>query len=312
MHSPPHIAAAVPVESVLRGEPGYPAALALMRAEDGRAHDGLGRDFPPPRLWLRGRVPTGRAVAVVGARAASAASLKLARSLAEALARNGVTVVSGGALGVDGAAHRGALDGAQESTGGTVVVLGSGLDVPYPPRHAPLFDEVVARGGAVLSQFPPGTAPSKWTFPVRNRIIAALAELTLVVEAGAGSGALYTSRAARLLGRPVLAVPGSAGCERLLAEGAGVVRDVDELLAVVFEGRDPASHQVAVAPAPTPPPDDPHAIKLYEALDGTPRDLSELAARAGLPAAEVMSLAIELELGGHAVRVAGGRYQRSG
>lgn len=139
--------------------------------------------------------------------------------LARHLAARGVQVVSGGALGVDGAAHRGALAG----HGGTTVVLGSGLDVLYPARHAPLFGEVLAQGGTLAGMLPDGTQPHPGTFPQRNKLIAALADVVIVVEANERSGSLSTAAAGREFGRVVAAWPGSRGCERLLAAGAALI-----------------------------------------------------------------------------------------
>jgi len=178
---------------------------------------------PPPVLFLRGRTELlDRAgVAVVGARRSTARGKDLARKLGRALARAGVDVVSGMALGVDAAAHYGALDG----KGGTVAVVGRGADAPYPPSHAGLFRRLL-ECGLVVSEFLPGTPPLAHHFPRRNRIMAALARTVVVVEAGARSGALITVEHALDLGRDVWAVPGPidtptcSGSNQLLAEGA--------------------------------------------------------------------------------------------
>src|SRR5438067_7339497 len=155
-----------------RGEIGYPPRLAPLG------------DAPDP-LWIAGRWSPGeRSVAVVGARAAGGRALELAHAIGRALAEAGVDVISGGAIGVDQAAHRGALDGG----GATVAVLGTGIDVAYPAKHLPLYTEIVASRGALVTQFPPGAQPHKGAFPTRNKIIAALAELVVVVEASAVSG----------------------------------------------------------------------------------------------------------------------------
>ncbi len=183
-----------------------------------------------PPVYLRGAVPTDQpAAAIVGARAATHAGMERAHLLAKHLAARGVHVVSGGALGIDGAAHRGALAGG----GLTTVVLGSGTDVPYPLRHAPLFAEVVARGGGLVSLLPDGAPPRPGTFPKRNPLIAALADVVIVIEADVRSGSLSTAHAARKFGRVIAAWPGSRGCDRLLAAGAGVVEnELDAELAV--------------------------------------------------------------------------------
>ena len=147
-----------------------------------------------------------------------------AHHIARHLAGMNVHVVSGGALGVDGAAHRGALAGG----GTTTVVLGSGCDVPYPARHARLFDDVLARGGAIASLLPDGTTPKHGTFLSRNPLIAALADGVIVVEADVKSGSLATARAATRYKRVLAAWPGSRGCDRLLGEGAAIVESIHD------------------------------------------------------------------------------------
>ncbi len=165
---------------------------------------------PVAALWYRGQLPdpTRPLLAIVGARAASRAGCRRTQGLAAMASEHGHTIVSGGALGIDAAAHRGAL----EAGAPTFAVLGCGVDVVYPDRHAGLFAEIAATGG-LLSEFPPGTPPRGKQFPSRNRIVAALAEAVLVVEAQAASGALVTARLAMAMGRPLLAVPGSAGTD---------------------------------------------------------------------------------------------------
>ncbi len=174
-------------------------------------------------------MPDGPAVAIVGARAASRVSMDRAHALAKHLGSRGIAVISGGALGVDGAAHRGAL----AAGGKTTVVLGSGTDVAYPRRHAPLFSEVLARGGSLVSLWPDGMQPRRSTFIQRNPLIAALADVVLVIEADVRSGSLSTARAGREIGRPVAAWPGSRGCDRLLAGGAWIVEGVEDVDAII-------------------------------------------------------------------------------
>lgn len=147
-----------------------------------------------------------------------------AHHIARHLATNGVHVVSGGALGIDGAAHRGALAGG----GTTTVVLGSGVDVYYPERHAPLFDEALARGGAIVSMLEDGVQPRRGTFLSRNPLIAALADAVIVVEADVRSGSLATASAAIKLNRVLAAWPGSRGCDRLLGQGAAIVESIHD------------------------------------------------------------------------------------
>jgi len=161
------------------------------------------------------------AVAIVGARAATTIGMSRAHAIAKHLAARGIRIVSGGALGIDGAAHRGALAGG----GTTTVVLGSGVDVPYPLRHGPVFVEVLAHGGALVSLQPDGTQPRPGMFVQRNPLIAALADAVLVIEADVHSGSLSTAHAGRKQGRVIAAWPGSRGCDRLLATGAGVLEN---------------------------------------------------------------------------------------
>lgn len=269
--------------ALTRGGAGYPSRLNALTN-------------PPERLWVSGPwTPAGRAVAIVGARAASGRSLELAREMGFAVAQSGADVISGGALGVDAAAHRGALD----ADGVTVAVLGTGIDVVYPERHAALFGEI-RRRGALVTEFAPGSGVRRGQFPARNRLIAALGEVVVVVEAQADSGSLHTARAARTIGRRLCAVPGSPGTDGLIVDGAVPVTSAADVMAVL-EGR---------PLAPPALPADSDARRLYEALDRVPRDLGELAFRAGLAASTCAALAIDLELEGLATRAAGGRYVR--
>ncbi len=180
-------------------------------------------------LYVRGPLHEGPAVAIVGARAATALGMERAHHVARHLASRGVHVVSGGALGIDGSAHRGALAGG----GTTTVVLGSGIDVPYPPRHAPLFADALARGGALVSMLPDGAPPSRFSFLRRNPLIAALADAVIVIEADVRSGSLSTARAAVGIDRIVAAWPGSPGCDRLLGQGAAIVESIQDAERVV-------------------------------------------------------------------------------
>jgi DNA processing protein len=268
---------------VHRGDPRFPARLEDM--PDG-----------PESLWMSGPwVPAARAVAVVGARAAHRAALDLAFQIGAKLASLNIDVISGGALGVDAAAHQGALS----ADGSTVAVLGSGIDIIYPPQHAELFALIRGRG-AVLTTFSPGQQPRRGSFPSRNKVIAALSEMVVVVEAAAASGSLHTARAALDLGRILCAVPGSTGTDQLLVEGAYRVASAEDVVAVL-EGR-PA--------APPALPDDPAVVRLYAALDETPRDVGDLAFRAGLAISTCAAAVVDLEIDGLVARAAGGRYVR--
>nr|HEX4317082.1 DNA-processing protein DprA [Kofleriaceae bacterium] len=223
-------------------------------------------------------------VAIVGARAATRAAMDRAHRFAAHLARRGVLVVSGGALGIDGAAHRGALAGG----GHTAVVLGSGVDVPYPKRHAALFEAIVARGGALISMFPAGTQPLRHTFPRRNPLIAALADCVIVVEADVRSGSLSTARAASELARPLGACPGSPGCARLLRSGAGVIEteaDVDALLA----GAPRRSRQLELAEL------DAVGQRVAEALQRGVRGVDAVVAETGLGVRDVLRAISSIE-----------------
>ena len=240
-------------------------------------------------------LPAGRtAVAVVGARAASRRALEQAAALGAGLGARGAVVVSGGAVGVDAAAHRGAL----RAGGQTVAVLGTGVDVPYPARHRALFDAIAAGGGALVSPFPPGTEARSWHFPRRNRLIAALAHGVVVVEAQVRSGALSTARAARELGRRVMAVPGSAGCDALLASGAFAVASPDDVLAAL-EGRRRAR---------TRPEGDLGRV-LGALSPREPTSVALVSERTGLPPLEVHSALLRLVLMGYVAQLAGERYK---
>ncbi len=206
-------------------------------------------------------------------------------------AQRGFTIVSGGALGIDAAAHQGAL----EVGAPTFAVLGCGVDVVYPDRHAALFAEIVAAGG-LLSEFPLGTPPRGKQFPSRNRIVAALANAVLVVEAREASGALVTARLALQLGRPLYAIPGSAGTDRLIASGrARPVRDGAELLGALG----------GEAPAVVPVPEE--LRSLLAALAGG-ATAAEVARRLGLAIPAALALLSEAELGGWILRGAGGVF----
>jgi DNA processing protein len=250
---------------------------------------------PAQVLWVRGRLPDPLqpALSIVGARAGTMAGCRLAAELATVAVRRGYAVVSGGALGIDAAAHRGAL----EASGATFAVLGCGVDVVYPDRHAGLFTEIAAAGG-LLSEYPLGTPPRGGNFPVRNRIVAALGERVLVVEARLASGALVTARLAAKLGRRLYAVPGSSGTDGLIASGqAQVVRDAAELARVL-------AGEAAPAPVAPPPPFEP----LIAALDRGDTRAAELARRLTLSLPATLALLAEAELGGWVVRRPGGVY----
>jgi len=185
-----------------------------------------------PAVWVLGTLPTSAAVAVVGTRRCTRYGIDLAEGFGQVLARAGWTTVSGLARGIDAAAHRGCL----RLSGAAVAVLGSGVDVCYPAENKPIYEEIVVSGGAILSEYAPGTRPDRWRFPARNRLIAAFSGAVVVVEAAATGGALITARLAAEMGRPVFVVPGdvdrvtSEGCNRLIRDGAHPVLGAADLL----------------------------------------------------------------------------------
>ncbi|HEY8368942.1 MAG TPA: DNA-processing protein DprA [Thermodesulfobacteriota bacterium] len=266
--------------TIERGAPDYPPGLE-------RLHD------PPARLYVAGTWPWPPGVAIVGARAATPAGRRLAADLGAALAAVGVPVVSGLARGIDAAAHVGAL----EAGGPTLAVLGSGLDRIYPPEHAALADRV-RRAGALVTEYPPGTPPSGWHFPRRNRLLAALSTAVVVVEAGERSGALGTARAALDLGLDVLAVPGppgaplARGTNGLIKAGAGLVEGPEDVLAAI--GRTPRPPERE--PERLLPSDD--ARRVLDVLAGRRLALDEIAIETGLSAGRVAAALLVLEMAG--------------
>jgi DNA processing protein len=275
------------------GEPGCPPGLA--------------RACPPPeRLRLRGDLGAPpRRVAIVGSRATDGYGRDVARRLARGLARAGVSVVSGGALGVDAAAHEGAL----EAGGHTVAVLGCGVDVAYPPSHRDLFARILEGGGALLSEQADGCQAAPWDFPRRNRLVAALSDAVVVVRAGSRSGALITAGQARAIGVPVLAVPGdvdqplAAGPIALLRAGAAVAADAGDVLRLL--GLAPG--QQAALPLPELPPE---GAALLRALGSAARHADELARAAGLAPGAALAALLGLELAGLAEQQPGLRFRR--
>ncbi len=286
---------------LLSCDPGFPPLLAAL-------------DPPPPLIWVRGdsRPLERTCVAVVGARAASALGLRFAGTLAADLGAAGMTVVSGLARGVDGAAHQGAL------ATGTVAVLAGGVDDIYPPQHADLHAAILAAGGCMVSENPPGRTASAADFPRRNRIIAGLSRAVVVVEAELRSGSLITARLAAEMGRDVLAVPGSPldprsrGGNDLLRQGAAVCEGAEDVLRALaglsglaepdlpFDppppaGRDPADQSPGTA-----------RDRILDLLSPSPAPRDEIVRLSGLTTSEVNAALAELELSGQVVFTAGG------
>jgi DNA processing protein len=261
---------------------------------------------PPAGLFLRGsgslELLQRPCVAVVGARACSAYGARVARRLGRELAQSGAVVVSGLARGVDGEAHRGALEGG----GPTVAVLGCGIDRDYPQAHARLAARICEQG-LLVSEYEPGVPPAPWRFPARNRIVAGLCAATVVVEARARSGALITADFALEQGRDVWAVPGeitsalSHGTNHLLRLGAAPLLEVEELVEALG---------LAPAPAPATPHLSGSAALVHEALSRAPASLDELARSCGLAADALAAAVVELELAGEAV-CGDGVYRRT-
>jgi DNA processing protein len=282
-------------------------APRTIRPGDGLFPPSLLRADPPPALLrLRGSLGRPRArVALVGSRRTDEYGREMARRLAVGLARAGVSVVSGAALGVDGAAHQAALD----AGGHTVAVLACGVDVAAPPSHRQLLARILGGGGALLSEHEDGMPPAPWTFPHRNRLVAALSDAVVVVRAGPESGALITAEQARRQGVPVLAVPGDADQElsmgpiALLRAGSRVAAGPGDLLALL--GLEAGTQ------AELPLPDlaaEPRA--LLAILRVAPRHADELASAAGLGPAKALAGLLELELAGLAEQRPGLRFSR--
>jgi DNA processing protein len=265
---------------------------------------------PPLLLFALGNLDrlTSPAVAVVGSRSASRYGRQVALTLAEGLSGVGVAVVSGLARGVDAAAHEAALEG----PGGTIAVLGCGLDVAYPRENVRLKQAIALRG-LLLSEFEPGTEPRPQNFPIRNRIIAGLSSGVVVVEASRRSGSLITARLAADFGRDVFAVPGSvfsetsAGAHELLRDGAILCRGVEDVLAELFPTLEAPAPRLT-APPRTPEEISDHARRVFEVLradgDASPE---ELVRRTEMAAAVVLAALFELEAAGVAAE-SEGRY----
>jgi DNA processing protein len=262
---------------------------------------------PPPVLYAMGRLDLLRAptLAVVGSRNATAQGMRNAEAFARTLAAHGLCITSGLALGIDTAAHRGALTG----QGSSIAVLGCGIDVVYPPRNAALYGELAVHG-LVLSEFALGTAPLAHHFPRRNRIIAGLSRGCLVVEAAAASGSLITARLAVDMGRDVFAIPGSIhaplskGCHQLIKQGAKLVdaaADILEELGVALAHPNTSAREA--------PPDPEHA-RVLAALGYEACDFDTLARRTGMAADKLQAVLSELELDARLSRTRTGTYQR--
>jgi DNA processing protein len=266
---------------------------------------------PPAILYAAGRAQllSSPALAIVGSRNASAQGERNAESFARSLSDAGYAVISGLALGIDAAAHRGGLAGASS----TIAVLGTGIDTVYPRRNSDLADEI-ARRGLLVSEFALGTAPAAHNFPRRNRLISGLAQGCLVVEAALASGSLITAKAAADQGREVFAIPGSIhaplskGCHALIKSGAKLVESAEDILAELGGFRPSGFASTATASAPAAQGSPPQGLLQHMGHD--PVDVDSLCSRAGLSAEQVCAELLRLELDGRVTSLPGGLYQR--
>ncbi len=277
-------------------------------------------------------------IAIVGTRHPDGEGLAMARSLAEACAKRSITVLSGGALGIDAAAHQGALDGG----GRTVVVLPSGLDKPYPLRHRAMYSRAIERGGALVSMFPAETPPTRWTFPRRNELLASLCDVLVLVQAPSSSGALLAASFAKRIGRRVLVVPASpgdrrgAGCLALLRAGAALCERSEDMFAALDQPDGPLlAHASTRTRAPRPrtrartredavavaepvakekierlPPLDPAQLACVRALEDRPLHPDNIGERARLDPAATRAALITLTLLGLVSERSDGTYIR--
>jgi DNA processing protein len=319
---PPALAAQV--EATLRWleDAGATAPRRLLTLADPAYPEGLlSTEDPPLVLFVMGRLslPWPAAIAMVGSRNPTPQGLENAREFSRSFAQVGLTVVSGMALGVDGAAHEGALAGAAPGQLATIAVVGTGLDSIYPRRHVELCRRIAERG-LVVSEYLLGTPPLAQNFPRRNRIISALSQGTVVVEAALKSGSLITARMAAEQGREVFAIPGSIhspqarGCHALIKQGAKLVesaRDVLEELPSLAQARAqaPAGSR---EPSEDDAPDEPAEDKLLAALGFDPVSIDALVARTGIAPSELQARLLEFELDGEVARLPGGLFQRVG
>jgi DNA processing protein len=309
LHAPrPDTALAhAPRAIVTLGDADYPAPLLEM-------------PDPPLMLYALGQVTAlsrldiASSLSIVGSRNPTPQGHAHAHAFARSLAARGLTVVSGMALGVDGAAHEGALEGSTDPALATVAVVGTGLDRVYPRQHLALAQHIAERG-LILSEYPLGTPPLRANFPQRNRIISGLAQGTLVVEAALQSGSLITAREALEQGREVFAIPGSIhsplsrGCHALIREGAKLVESAQDVLEELRQPQLFSARDVASSSAQAMLVDE---NALLRALGHDPVSLDALQARCGLDTASLQAQLLELELAGQVARLASGLFQRVG
>jgi DNA processing protein len=284
-----------------------PGHAIITLADDSYPRALLEISDPPALLYAAGRTELLQrpALAIVGSRNASAQGERNAESFAKALSDAGLTIISGFALGIDAAAHRGGLAGASATIG----VLGTGIDVVYPRRNAQLANQITERG-VLISEFPLGTAPAAQNFPRRNRLISGLAQGCLVVEAALASGSLITARTAADQGREVFAIPGSIhsplskGCHALIKSGAKLVESAEDILGELGGFRPSGFASTTSTPVETA------ETGVLQHMGHDPVDVDSLCSRAGLSAEQVSSELLRLELDGRITSLPGGLYQR--
>ncbi|WP_341677198.1 DNA-processing protein DprA [Niveibacterium sp. SC-1] len=271
---------------------------------------------PPLILYAKGRIELlqSPSLAMVGSRNATAQGVENARAFAANLSQAGMTVVSGLALGIDAAAHRGGLEG----PAGTIAFIGTGADRIYPVRNAELARRIAVEG-LIVSEFALGTPPLSHNFPRRNRLIAAITRGTLVVEAALASGSLITARLAGELGREVFAIPGSIhsplskGCHQLIRQGAKLVESAQDILEELSWGGSAVSDRVAPAPAGAvhqAPAVEPEAERLLSLMGFDPIDIDSLCTRSNLTPEVLFAMLLTLELDGRVEKLPGNRFQQ--
>ena len=288
---------------LFKGGDGYPDRLARF-------------DDAPPVISARGTTSllSSPSVAIVGARNASINAVRLAQKLSKQLSEHGYVVVSGLARGIDAAAHNGAL------AGGTIAVIAGGIDTYYPPENADLQDAII-EAGLLLAEMPPGTQPTPRHFPIRNRIIASLAQGVLVVEAAQRSGSLITAREAGERGGEVMAIPGSPldaraqGCNHLIREGATLVRDAEDIVECLSRPAtatlpDPQDWRAARLTPGTPAEIEKSRTRILDALGPEATDIDDVVRWCAEPVATVLAAILELELAGQISRHHGNRICR--
>jgi len=268
---------------------------------------------PPPALYVDGALPEGPVVSLVGSRRASATGIENARRIGRSLAEKGVCVGSGLALGIDAAAHEGALAAGGPALG----VLGCGIDVVYPKKHEPLFERV-RRSGAVVSEYYLGEAPLQWRFPARNRVISGLSETVVVVEAAEKSGALITARHALEAGRDVWAVPGPIGVDEcrgsnlLLRDGAGVLHDIREFVEAVAPRQPTLDEPAAFDGADSGEPLSEAEARALRGVGFEPSRTDEISRASGVGMKEILPALSMLEVKGYVIRDSAGSFLRRG